>query len=93
MHKLSVLGLAALGLAAGRAPAQKSPKVRTAAAKIRAPQRRAPSQEELIRRRDAKLAEPWVAKGGWISDYDKARSLAKKKNKLIFTYFTRSYAP
>ncbi|MBI2898795.1 MAG: hypothetical protein HYY17_01280 [Planctomycetes bacterium] len=52
-----------------------------------------PSQEELIKKRDAKLAEEWLKSGGWITDYDKVREEAKKANKLIFAYFTRSYSP
>ncbi|GEM_PF-1953760 len=79
--------LPAQGVSKRRAPA---------AAKMRkvTPQKRSvPSQEELIKRREKKLALEWIAKGGWITDYDKARALAKKTNRMIFTYFTRSYAP
>ncbi len=39
-----------------------------------------------------KLKEPWLVDGGWITDYDKAREEAKKADKLIFAYFSRSYA-
>lgn len=49
--------------------------------------------EELAKRRDQKLAEPWLKKAAWITDYDKAREQAKKSGKVIFAYFTRSYAP
>jgi len=31
-------------------------------------------------------------KAPWVMDYDKAREQAKKDGKLLFTYFTRSYA-
>lgn len=48
--------------------------------------------EELRARYEAELAEPFVAKGGWIVDYDDARAQAKREGKLIFTYFSRSYA-
>lgn len=51
------------------------------------------SQGELIKARDAKLAEEWLKKADWITDYDKAREEAKKSGKLIFAYFTRSYSP
>ncbi|MEZ5990559.1 MAG: hypothetical protein R3F30_15895 [Planctomycetota bacterium] len=46
-------------------------------------------QEKL----DAKLGEPWVEKGGWITDFAKAKEVAKKEKKLVFAYFTRSYSP
>jgi hypothetical protein len=54
--------------------------------------RGAPSQEELIKRRDAKLAEAWVSEGGWITDLQKALTEAKEGGKLILAYFSRSYA-
>ena len=53
----------------------------------------AQSQEDLVKRRAAKVAKPWFTDYGWTSDYDKARATAKESGKLIFTYFTRSYAP
>ncbi len=53
----------------------------------------APSQESLIAKKEQKLAEAWLKNANWILDYDKAREIAKKEQKLIFTYFTRSYAP
>lgn len=49
-------------------------------------------QQALIRKRDEKLAKPFVAAGGWSTDYDQARAQAKGQNKPIFVYFTRSYA-
>ena len=49
-------------------------------------------QAELKNKLNKKLAEPWVKKAPWITDYDKARAEAKKSGKLIFAYFTRSYA-
>ena len=51
------------------------------------------AQDALVAKRDAKLAESWVAKSDWITDFDEARETAKKSEKLIFTYFTRSYSP
>lgn len=51
-----------------------------------------PSQEDLKANFEAKLAKPFVAAGGWITDYDEARALAAKEKKVIFVYFTRSYA-
>ncbi len=50
------------------------------------------SQEELTKLRAEKLAKPVFEKAPWLTDYDKAREQAKKENKLLFTYFTRSYA-
>lgn len=50
-------------------------------------------QETNEEKRDKKLKEAWLSSGGWITDYDKAREEAKKANKLIFAYFTRSYSP
>lgn len=52
-----------------------------------------PSQDELKSRRDAKLKEAWVTKAPWITDYAKAKEAAKKDQKLILTYFSRSYSP
>lgn len=50
------------------------------------------SQEALIKQREEKLAKEVFKKAPWMFDYDKARETAKKEGKLIFTYFTRSYA-
>ncbi len=50
------------------------------------------SQEALIKLREEKLAKEVFKKAPWMFDYDKARETAKKEGKLIFTYFTRSYA-
>lgn len=51
------------------------------------------AQDALVAKRDAKLAESWVQKADWITDFDKARETAKESEKLIFAYFTRSYSP
>ncbi len=55
--------------------------------------RQAKSQEQLASQRDDKLAEDWVKKGNWVTDWDKAQADAKKSGELIFAYFTRSYSP
>ncbi len=55
-------------------------------------QKQAPSQKELEEKRDQKLAKGFLKKARWITDYDKARAQAQKSGKLIFAYFTRSYA-
>lgn len=51
-----------------------------------------PSQDDLKTLRKEKMAKPVFQKAAWVTDYDKAREQAKKENKLLFTYFTRSYA-
>lgn len=51
-----------------------------------------PSQEKLIEERDKKLAKPVFQKANWLFDYDEAREEARKQDKLLFTYFSRSYA-
>ena len=63
-----------------------------AARALPAPQQKQKSQAELVAERDKKLAKEFLKTGGWISDYDKAREEAKKSGKLLFTYFSRSYA-
>ncbi len=51
-----------------------------------------PDQEELKARLDKKLASKFLQNASWITNYDKAREKAKKSKKLIFGYFTRSFA-
>lgn len=51
-----------------------------------------PSQEDLVKLRTEKLAKPVFTKATWVTDYDAARAQAKQEGKLLFTYFTRSYA-
>ena len=58
-----------------------------------AAQRQQPDQEELKARREEKLASKFLQNANWITNYDKARTEAKKSKKVIFAYFTRSYAP
>jgi hypothetical protein len=48
--------------------------------------------QTLEEKRDAKLKAPFFAKASWITDFDKAKEEAKKGDKLMFAYFTRSYA-
>ena len=43
-------------------------------------------------KRDAKLAEAWLAKFDWITDFDAAKKASLDTSKPIFAYFTRSYA-
>ncbi len=51
------------------------------------------ADETLEEKRDKKLAEEFLKKAPWITDYDKARAEAKKTGKPVFAYFTRSYSP
>lgn len=44
----------------------------------------------LAKKRDEKLAEPWVKADGWIADYEKALGEARKSGKPILAYFTVS---
>jgi len=53
----------------------------------------AEDQEELKKRRDAKLAGEWLKKNDWITDYEEAQARAAETGKPIFAYFTRSYRP
>lgn len=48
---------------------------------------------QLAKKRDQKLASPFLKKAAWFTDYDKAREAAQESGKIIFAYFTRSYAP
>jgi high-affinity K+ transport system ATPase subunit B len=50
------------------------------------------SQDELRQLRTEKLAKEVFKKAPWLTDFDAAREQAKKEGKLLFTYFTRSYA-
>ena len=53
----------------------------------------AQTQEELVRRRDEKLAEEWLTKAPWTTAYADALERARATGKPIFAYFSRSYAP
>lgn len=49
-------------------------------------------QETLKANLEKKLASGFLKKAPWILELDQAKSEAKKSGKLIFAYFTRSYA-
>jgi hypothetical protein len=49
-------------------------------------------EAQLVRLRDETLRKPFLAGARWVTDYDEARALARKEQKPIFAYFTRSYA-
>jgi hypothetical protein len=51
-----------------------------------------PDQATLKKNRDEKLAKDFLKKADWHTDFAKAKAQAKKDGKLVFTYFSRSYA-
>ncbi|MFN0207909.1 MAG: hypothetical protein ACKVS6_16500 [Planctomycetota bacterium] len=51
-----------------------------------------PSADDLQKKLEDKLAQPFLKKAPWLTDFDKAKAEAKKSNKLLFVYFSRSYA-
>lgn len=53
---------------------------------------RAQDQEQMKKNLEHKLEQEFLKKASWITDFDKAKDEAKKTKKLIFAYFTRSYA-
>jgi hypothetical protein len=50
-------------------------------------------EDDMQARFEAKVSEDWVSSGNWVLDFDEAKARAKAENKIIFAYFTRSYAP
>lgn len=52
-----------------------------------------PSQAELQEKLEAELKEPFLQNAPWVLDYAEAMQKAKAENKVIFAYFTRTYAP
>ena len=56
-------------------------------------QRKPADPADLRAKLEKKLAKPFVKGGGWLLDYDVARAKAKEDKKLVFVYFTRSFAP
>jgi hypothetical protein len=59
---------------------------------IAAPAARAQDQEQMKKNLEHKLEQEFLKNASWITDFDKAKEEAKKTKKLIFAYFTRSYA-
>ena len=68
----------------GGAPPPASKPARPAAQK--------PQASDLQKKYEDKLKEPFLKKAPWITDYDKALAEAKKTGKMVFGYFSRSYA-
>ena len=50
------------------------------------------SQDDLKDLRRKKLSKSWLKKASWLTDYDRAKKQAEQQGKIIFAYFTRSYA-
>lgn len=73
-------------------PAQEAKPATKIAPPPAAEAKQGPSQAELVEMRTKKLAKPVFQKAPWVTDYDQARRQAKQEGKLLFTYFTRSYA-
>ena len=53
----------------------------------------ASAQDTNEQKYQKKINQEWFTEGGWTYDYAGARARAKKEGKVIFAYFTRSYAP
>ncbi|MEE2887603.1 MAG: hypothetical protein VX951_09250 [Planctomycetota bacterium] len=50
-------------------------------------------QDELKNKLAKKLAGTWIKNTAWQTDLADAKAKSKASGKLIFGYFTRSYAP
>ncbi len=50
-------------------------------------------QAKLSANLKEKLAKAFIKKGSWELDYDRAKAKATGENKLLFVYFTRTFAP
>jgi hypothetical protein len=77
-----LLGISLSSLAAQQKPA---PRASQPSAQSR------PDEKPLVEARDNKLKAEFLKKAAWFTDYDKALAEAKKGNKLVFVYFTRTY--
>jgi len=51
---------------------------------------RADTLEEKL---EAKLKKPFVGNAAWVRSFADAKKQAAEKGKVIFAYFSRSYAP
>ncbi len=49
-------------------------------------------QDEMIARRDKKLAAEFLKRAAWLTDFDAAKEQAAEDDQLIFAYLTRSFA-
>ena len=75
----TLIGILALAGAARSQPGASRPAPRT-------------HELALIKKRNEKLALPFLRQADWITDYDRARAEARRTGKPIFAYFSRSYA-
>ena len=78
----------ALALGASSLPSGIRAQVRKPAPKVEAAQ-----AEEFRKRFEAYMRKDYLTKAPWVLDYAEARARARREKKLIFVYFTRSYAP
>ena len=53
----------------------------------------AASGESFEEKLAEKLAKPFAKNAAWVLDFGEAKGLAAEKGKVIFGYFSRSYAP
>lgn len=53
----------------------------------------AAAEESFEQRLEAKLSKPFAKNAAWVLDFAEAKKLAAEKQKVIFAYFSRSYAP
>ena len=90
--KRLLLAVPALAVfAIGQEPAKPGTPAPQALRPAAAPQGQ-PDQAIMKKNRDQKLAKDFLKSAPWHTDYAKAKANAKKDGKLIFTYFSRSYA-
>jgi hypothetical protein len=53
----------------------------------------AAAEESLEEKLAAKLEKPFARNAAWVLDFAEAKKLAAERGKVIFAYFSRSYAP
>ena len=49
--------------------------------------------EDLKEKLAEKLQKPFASNAAWVLRFEDAKKLAGEKGKVIFAYFSRSYAP
>jgi hypothetical protein len=53
----------------------------------------AAAEESFEEKLALKLAKPFAKNAAWVLDFAEAKKLSAEKGKVIFAYFSRSYAP